>query len=637
MSDNTAVSKPAPKMVTQPLSKVGTLQEAFDHPDFISRLTSSLPPNIITPERMLRVCVQAVQRTPMLAKVPVMQLIGGFLTCGLVGLEPNTHLQHAHLIPFQKWKNVNGTWVVERVDLQVIFGYPGLSTLVWRSGLVTSMHADVAWKGDEFSFEYGTNHHLRHRPTGAHDEEKESPAWAYMHASIKGGGDNFEVMPWADVLKIRNGSQGFQAALKARERARDGKLPPAWTEAPWVKHAVAMGRKTAFRAGQKWLPKSVEVAAAIHLDTMQDRRTANFADVVIDQDSFFHDGIRPLEDPDATAPDPRFTDRRGGGGPIVDHEDDGGSGAGGAGTGTAGGGSESTATDKKPAPDKKAPAPRREPAASTDTAPATGGGQDGPPPGHPAADDPPAGAHTAPDTGDEGPGQEEAAGEYFVADEHGEAVDGDDGYATSASEFVHKYRAAWEKSRNRLAMAENNADAIADALSHPDARAAFDAYDWQEKKAEEDKPKPETTGDGGGAFRWPLELPKKSGRPDLVAAVAMFRAELAKVPDAETLQVFITAHRETIGRLPGVTKANINTAINQRAGEVGLAMDDPDKAWLKDMLETDIPKMQSAGGIRAHLTSGAVGQRIDRIEREKPEIFAWFKGEVTAAIEKVSK
>ena len=235
-----------------------------------------------------------------------------------------------------------------------------------------------------------------------------------------------------------------------------------------------------------------------------------------------------------------------------------------------------------------------------------------------------------------GDGNEPAAegAEYFVTDEHGEAVDGDDGYATSAVDFVHKYRAAWERSRNKPTMVENNADAVADAIAHPEARAAFDSYDWSDAPKPEPKTEPKAEA-GGGGFRWPLELPKKAGRPDLAGAVGMFRAELAKVQDADTLQVFITTHRDVIARLPGVTKANINTAIEQRAGELGLEREDTDKQWLRDMLEIDIPKMQSAGGIRAHLTSGAIGQRIDRIEKEKPEIFAWFKACITDAINKL--
>ena len=58
------------------------------------------------------------------------------------------------------------------------------------------------------------------------------------------------------------------------------KLPVSYTEAPWVKYFIPMARKTAFRAGSKWLPKSIELAAALALDELQDRKTANFSGVI---------------------------------------------------------------------------------------------------------------------------------------------------------------------------------------------------------------------------------------------------------------------------------------------------------------------------------------------------------------------
>lgn len=269
----------APSLIkSTPLAQCKTLGEAFQSSELLERIKASVPAHM-NPNRMLRTFVQAVSYTPTLAQANMRSVLGAFLSCSQLGLEPNTPLGHAYLIPFEKRRKQGDQWVTERVDVQLILGYRGLLDLAFRSGLVTSIQCQAVLPGDDFSFEYGTNGHLRHVPTGKADESAD-PAYVYMHARMKGG-EAFEVLPWSRVIAIRNQSQGYRAALAARERAeREGKrLPPAWTEAPWVKHAVPMGRKTAMRAGSKWLPTSIEMAAALAMDEAQDRTRLDFGAV----------------------------------------------------------------------------------------------------------------------------------------------------------------------------------------------------------------------------------------------------------------------------------------------------------------------------------------------------------------------
>ena len=57
-----------------------------------------------------------------------------------------------------------------------------------------------------------------------------------------------------------------------------------------------MARKTVFRAGQKWLPKSIELASAIALDELQDRKSANFAGVIEGSADVLDGGLDALPD-----------------------------------------------------------------------------------------------------------------------------------------------------------------------------------------------------------------------------------------------------------------------------------------------------------------------------------------------------
>jgi recombination protein RecT len=257
-----------------PLKQVATLDQLFKNAEFRTRVAESLPRHM-TPDRMLRMMAGAIQRAPLLAKADIRSLIGAFLTCSQVGLEPNTPLQHVHLIPFKrtKWNPQTRRREEAGVEVQLIFGYPGLLDLSYRSPLVTSISANVVFAGDDFSFEYGTDAHLRHRPKGAAAARGARPTHAYMMAKLKDG-FAFEVMPYEDVLAIRDNSQAYRLALSMKEEAESQgrRLPAAWTEAPWVKHEIAMARKTAFRAGSKWLPRSVELASVIEIDEAQERR-----------------------------------------------------------------------------------------------------------------------------------------------------------------------------------------------------------------------------------------------------------------------------------------------------------------------------------------------------------------------------
>lgn len=302
------------------LRECKNLGEAFNCPELMDRIKQSAPAHV-KPARMLRTFIQAASRQPLLLQCNMRSVLGAMLTCTEVGLEPNTPLQHAFLIPFGKyrWDAAKRERVLEGYEVQLIFGYPGLLDLSYRSGHVVSVHADVVWPADvkdsdHWSFSYGTDAHLRHVPTGIH-EDSQVPIWAYAHANLTQG-QAFEVLPWTEVLRIRNGSQGYQSALRAKEageKASKPYIPTSWRDAPWVKFESQMARKTAFRALSKWLPKSVELAGALALDEQQDYGTVDFGSVIDGQASVMDGGLPdggPAIDGDPIDGTATFTDRR---------------------------------------------------------------------------------------------------------------------------------------------------------------------------------------------------------------------------------------------------------------------------------------------------------------------------------------
>lgn len=318
-----ALAAPMPsKHSFKPLKQCRTLEEAFQTHEFMERIQASVPQHV-QPGRMLRTFISAVSKTPLLAQADLRTYLGACLTCSQVGLEPNTPLGHIWLLPFKRkiWNPETRKRDKEIVEVNVIFGYPGLLDLSFRTTKVKAIHADVVWPGDEFEFEYGSNSHLKHRPRGHKDDDR--PLYAYMHAGLDGG-QAFEVMPYEDVLRIRNRSQAYIGALAAKEEAasKGWREPLTWTEAPWVRHEIAMARKTAFRSGSKWLPRSVELANVIALDEAQERRRhMDFAPVMDaptidgtpDYLSAAADAAQGEDEPDGpggTNPGTAFGDRR---------------------------------------------------------------------------------------------------------------------------------------------------------------------------------------------------------------------------------------------------------------------------------------------------------------------------------------
>jgi recombination protein RecT len=210
-----------------------------------STLAAVLPKHVGA-DRMLKIALGALRTTPKLMQARTDTLLGAIIQCAQLGLEPNTPLGHAYLIPFEnRSKNIT--------EVQIVFGYKGLIDLARRSGQIVSIAAHEVRANDHFEYEYGLDEKLVHRPSMG--ERGEVIAF-YAVAKLVGGGYAFEVMSNADVIAIRDASQGWKTAVRFKKEA----------SSPWGAHFVEMGRKTVLRRLFKFLPVSIELATAATLD-----------------------------------------------------------------------------------------------------------------------------------------------------------------------------------------------------------------------------------------------------------------------------------------------------------------------------------------------------------------------------------
>jgi recombination protein RecT len=202
-------------------------------------------PKTLSIERLLKVAQIAATTTPALAKCDVPSLVGAIGQCAQMGLEPNTVLGHAYLVPFntkRKDSAGNERWVN---SVQVIIGYKGLIDLARRSGQIVSIAAHEVCENDHFELVYGLDEKLNHRPAM---EDRGRLIGFYAVAKLKDGGHSFEFMSVHQVQEIMAGTQS------------KGKY------GPWKDNFVEMGRKTVIRRLAKYLPLSIEFQTAVALD-----------------------------------------------------------------------------------------------------------------------------------------------------------------------------------------------------------------------------------------------------------------------------------------------------------------------------------------------------------------------------------
>lgn len=221
----------------------------------IPQISQALPKHM-TGERMARIVLTAVRMNPKLGECTPASFVGCVLSCAQLGLEPNTPLGLAYLIP--RKNNKNGG----RQECTLQIGYMGMVDLADRAG--GDVFAYAVRQGDTFEYELGMDPKMRHVLSKADDREDQKITHAYCVSVSPSGIRKFTVLTLAQI--------------EAR-RARSG----AATEGPWMTDYEAMCNKTAVRAHFRWMPKSTEraslIAQAVAIEESADNGTPLLAAV----------------------------------------------------------------------------------------------------------------------------------------------------------------------------------------------------------------------------------------------------------------------------------------------------------------------------------------------------------------------
>ena len=209
--------------------------------DNVRNALEEILPNNLDPNRFARIALTSLRSNPKLLQCEPSSFLAALLQSATLGLEPNTPLGHSYLIPYGK-------------DATLVVGYEGYIDLAYRSGVVTSIHANVVRDGENFEWAEGSEPYINHKPSATPQTYTQGKqvyqtgrdvTHAYAIARLVGGGHVQVVMLKAEI-----------DAIKSRSRAsHDG---------PWVTDPVAMMKKTAIRQLRKFLPMSPQ-ARSLHM------------------------------------------------------------------------------------------------------------------------------------------------------------------------------------------------------------------------------------------------------------------------------------------------------------------------------------------------------------------------------------
>jgi len=189
-------------------------------------------PSHMNPERIVRIALTTLRMNPKLYNCEPMSFLGALFQSAQLGLEPNIEGQ-SYIIPYGN-------------QAQFQIGYKGLVELFYRHQAALSLDMQEVRENDDFSYSYGTNSHLDHKP------------------ALRNRGD---VTCYYAVAKMQDGASIFKV-MSLEECIEHGKRhSKAFKNGPWVTDRDAMCKKTVLIQLMKLVPKSIEIQRALAMDS----------------------------------------------------------------------------------------------------------------------------------------------------------------------------------------------------------------------------------------------------------------------------------------------------------------------------------------------------------------------------------
>ena len=208
--------------------------------------------------RFVSSCLIAVRMNNKLQQCKPDSLIKAMMESARFGLEPNSPLGEAALVPYGQ-------------KVEFMLQYRGLLKLAWNSGTIKSIDYDKVCAKDVFVYKKGFDSEFRHEPSMI--EDRGNAYCYYAYAEMVNGGRALNVMTKTDIIKH----------MKQYSQASRSK------SSPWVTDFDAMAIKTVIRQlVDKKLPKattqeSLLLQQAAHIDDIPHEEREEYTEVHMEE------------------------------------------------------------------------------------------------------------------------------------------------------------------------------------------------------------------------------------------------------------------------------------------------------------------------------------------------------------------
>ena len=195
-------------------------------------------PDVITPERFTRMALSTLNNNVKLRECAPVTFLAAMMNAAQLGLEPNTPLGQAYLIPYRN----HG-----KMECQFQIGYKGLIDLVYRNPNIQTVQAQCVYENDTFEYELGLEPKLVHKPALT---DRGSLILVYALWKAENGGYGFEVMSKEDIdAHARRYSQSYNSS-----------------SSPWKSNFEEMAKKTVIKKCLKYAPLRSDILRAVSTD-----------------------------------------------------------------------------------------------------------------------------------------------------------------------------------------------------------------------------------------------------------------------------------------------------------------------------------------------------------------------------------
>ena len=235
----------------QALQKKNNLTPAQRKQDTVRGLLKSMEgeiknalPSYLPVEKFIRTALTAINSNPKLASCSQESLLAAIMNSAQLGLEFNTPLGEAYLIPYGN-----------KVNFQL--GYQGLLKLAYNTGQFKRITAREVRENEDFDINYGTGE-ISHRPCLT--------------------GDSGDVIGYYAIYQTKDGGQDVFYFSKADAERYGRTFSQSYNSGPWKTNFDAMAKKSALIQVLKYAPKAIEsqtLVQATNFDNANFEKTSN--------------------------------------------------------------------------------------------------------------------------------------------------------------------------------------------------------------------------------------------------------------------------------------------------------------------------------------------------------------------------